>query len=118
MLRAFSFILSPALILVAFGANADVLRMEKLNRTVVMEEPITMMPTPYRGLTKTQVRNSYGEPQITYPAVGDPPITRWDYEGFHVFFEHNLVLHSVIPNKPLQVDHQDELKPANISELR
>ncbi|MGB1580441.1 MAG: hypothetical protein ACPHER_02915 [Nevskiales bacterium] len=118
MFRAFSFILGPTLVFVAVTANADVLRMEKLNRTIVMEEPISMMQTPSRGLSKANVRAAYGEPSTTTAAVGDPPISRWDYDGFHVFFEYDLVLHSVIPNKPLQVDHQDELQPANISELQ
>jgi hypothetical protein len=27
--------------------------------------------------------------------VGAPPITRWDYADFSVFFEHNLVIHAV-----------------------
>jgi len=29
-------------------------------------------------------------------AVGDPPISRWEYNGFSVYFEHDLALHSVI----------------------
>jgi hypothetical protein len=27
--------------------------------------------------------------------VGDPPITRWEYPGFVVYFEHHLVVHTV-----------------------
>jgi hypothetical protein len=30
------------------------------------------------------------------PAVGEPPISRWEYTGYTVYFEHDLVLHSVI----------------------
>ena len=29
-------------------------------------------------------------------AVGNPPITRWEYPSFVVFFENNIVLHSVV----------------------
>jgi hypothetical protein len=43
-----------------------------------------------------QVRQQYGNPVTEHPAVGEPPITRWDYAGYSVFFEHDLVLHSVV----------------------
>jgi len=52
--------------------------------------------TPHTGITMTQVREQYGNPLSEQAAIGEPPISRWDYEGFSVFFEHNLVLHSVI----------------------
>lgn len=104
--------LIPPLLLVAQLSQADVLHMEKQNRTVVMESPIDLTSTPHRGMSMEGVRLQYGAPEITYPAVGDPPITRWDYDLFHVFFEHNLVLHAVIPGQPLRIDHQEELQPA------
>jgi hypothetical protein len=28
--------------------------------------------------------------------VGAPPITRWDYAGFSVFFEHDRVIDAVV----------------------
>ena len=51
--------------------------------------------TPRNGLTMAQVRQQYGEPANTVAAVGEPPISRWEYTGFSVFFENDLVLHSV-----------------------
>ena len=30
------------------------------------------------------------------PAVGKPPISRWEYPGFVVYFEHDHVIHSVV----------------------
>lgn len=50
---------------------------------------------PHRGLSMDQVRAQYGEPMMTKPAVGNPPITRWEYQGYCVYFEHNLVITSV-----------------------
>ena len=97
---------------------ADVLRMEESTRTIVMEAPIDFVATPTRGMSMDSVRNAYGEPKESYPAVGQPPISRWDFEKFHVFFEHNMVLHAVVPNQPLRIDHQEELQPATVSELR
>jgi hypothetical protein len=51
---------------------------------------------PERGMQMDAVEARYGAPATRYPAVGQPPITRWDYPGFVVFFENNLVLHAVV----------------------
>jgi hypothetical protein len=50
---------------------------------------------PTRGMSQESVQANFGAPQSTVAAVGDPPISRWDYADFVVFFEHNLVIHSV-----------------------
>jgi len=51
---------------------------------------------PSRGMNKDNVRNVFGEPAREHAPVGDPPITRWDYADYSVFFEYNKVLHSVM----------------------
>lgn len=51
---------------------------------------------PVRGMSMANVRNVFGEPLEAHPAVGEPPITRWDYDGYSVFFEFDKVLHSVV----------------------
>lgn len=53
-------------------------------------------PTPTRGMSKQGVRDAFGEPNTEHPPIGDPPITRWDYDRFSVFFEYDKVLHSVV----------------------
>ena len=66
---------------------------------VLLIESIASAPsinTPRNGLTMGQVRQQFGDPASTVAAVGEPPISRWEYTGFSVFFEHDLVLHSVI----------------------
>ncbi len=50
---------------------------------------------PGRGMSKTEVRAQFGEPRQTRAAVGNPPITRWNYDGFSVYFENDTTLHSV-----------------------
>jgi hypothetical protein len=50
---------------------------------------------PKSGTTMASVEATYGAPTQRHGAVGDPPITRWDYPGFSVYFEHELVIHSV-----------------------
>jgi hypothetical protein len=72
---------------------------------------------PRKGLTMSQVVKQFGEPQTKHAAVGggsahQPPITRWDYNGFSVFFEHEHVVDSVVPGDRPEVKHEDQLKPA------
>ncbi len=38
----------------------------------------------------------FGAPVNRHPTVGAPPITRWDYNGFSVFFEKDRVIDSVV----------------------
>jgi len=53
------------------------------------------------GLTKAQVEARFGAPEKRHapvPAQGtrlNPPITRWDYDGFSVFFERDIAIHRV-----------------------
>jgi hypothetical protein len=59
--------------------------------------PATASPaTPPRGATMDDVRSKFGAPSQESPAVGTPPITRWEYSGYVVYFEHDRVLHTVV----------------------
>lgn len=51
---------------------------------------------PTRGMTMERVEATFGAPSNRVPAVGEPPITRWEYPGFVVYFEHRIVLHTVV----------------------
>jgi hypothetical protein len=42
------------------------------------------------------VQGRFGEPTQRRGTVGSPPITRWDYPQFSVYFEHDRVLHAVL----------------------
>ena len=50
---------------------------------------------PSRGMSMQQVEKLYGSPANRRAPVGDPPITRWEYAGFIVYFEYRHVIHSV-----------------------
>ena len=50
---------------------------------------------PDRGASMDRVQAEFGAPSIQQVAIGEPPITRWDYPGFVVYFEHSAVIHSV-----------------------
>lgn len=51
---------------------------------------------PARGTSMEKVEAQFGAPTERLPAVGEPPITRWKYPGFEVYFEHQLVIHTVV----------------------
>jgi hypothetical protein len=70
-------------------ARADELRMQPIRTRDDLAHPV-------RGMTMDNVRASYGEPARRQGAVGDPPITRWEYDGFVVYFEYQYVLHTVV----------------------
>jgi len=56
------------------------------------------VPAPTRGMTMSEVADKFGAPVSKIPAVGNPPISRWEYPGFVVYFERDHVIHSVIAN--------------------
>lgn len=76
-------------------ASADVLLLESI-------ESAPAIPTPHRGLSMTDVRQQYGDPVTEYPTVSanggpyQPPITRWDYDKYSVFFERDVVIDAVV----------------------
>ena len=79
-----------ALALATAGADAQ----------VSQPTPAASTGGPGRGMTMAQVEQRYGEPARKLDAVGQPPITRWVYPGFVVFFEGNLVIHTVNQANP------------------
>lgn len=50
---------------------------------------------PTRGMTMREVEKRFGAPREKLPAVGKPPITRWKYAGYTVYFEFQYVIDSV-----------------------
>ena len=67
--------------------------------TLVVTEELTLRVAagerPTRGMRMSAVEARFGAPQNRHATVGEPPITRWDYTGFAVFFEHDRVIHAV-----------------------
>lgn len=70
-----------------------------LAETIVVNDQVqvreSQVDRPKRGSTMEQVEKHFGAPVTRHPTVGQPPITRWDYNGFSVFFEHERVIHAV-----------------------
>lgn len=53
---------------------------------------------PGRGMSMEMVQNRFGDAREKFPAVGTPPITRWIYNNFTVYFESEFVIHAVVNN--------------------
>ena len=51
---------------------------------------------PARGMTMDTVQSRFGAPSQKLAAVGQPPITRWEYPSYVVYFEYDHVIHSVV----------------------
>ncbi len=72
--------------------------------TVVVNEQVQVrdaqMDLPKRGSTMGEVEKRFGAPVTRHATVGgaphQPPITRWDYNGFSVVFERDRVIDSVV----------------------
>ncbi|MDJ0917283.1 MAG: hypothetical protein QNJ05_05920 [Woeseiaceae bacterium] len=51
---------------------------------------------PTRGMSEASVEAKFGSPKSKQAAVGEPPISRWEYDGFVVYFEYDKVIHAVV----------------------
>ncbi len=74
-------------------AHAESLRMK------VQKEQ--RMNLPKRGMSMADVKRAYGAPLKVLPTRGgsskhQPPIHRWEYANYIVYFEYKHVIHSVL----------------------
>ena len=72
-------------------AHAQTLQMGDSENAARFEQP----GKPTRGMTQERVQAEFGSPESTQAAVGEPPISRWEYANFVVFFEYDRVVHAV-----------------------
>ena len=68
---------------------------------------------PTRGMSMANVEHIFGAPLQKLPAVPDPgtklhpPITRWIYANYVVYFEYNYVVHTVLKAHPFKNGDSD-----------
>ena len=55
---------------------------------------------PVRGMTQRTVLDRFGEPNSMTVPVGEPPISKWTYDKYTVYFESSVVIHSVLTHTP------------------
>jgi len=65
-------------------------------------------PLPPEGMSMQSVRAGWGEPAVAHDPVGKPPITRWDYTEFSVYFEYDHVVHAVVPHRAADPENRDD----------
>lgn len=98
--------LAASLALATGAVMADTLSMPVA--TLPPGTPTTPVPTsatspheynvemPVRGMTMTEVTQHFGQPREKRVPVGQPPITRWVYPKYTVYFEYKYVIDSVL----------------------
>ncbi len=86
-------LLAAAPLALPSAAHAESLRMK-----VRQEQGMNL---PRRGMSMSQVERQYGPPVRKLQTRGGdspkhPPINRWEYANYIVYFERNHVIHSVV----------------------
>lgn len=96
----FTFTTLLALGLLQTSVPADVLMIH-----AIAKEPANTaggLPRPTKGMSMAHVQGRFGEPTTRHAPVGtpgsrhQPPITRWTYPRFTVYFENDHVVNSVV----------------------
>ena len=94
MVRRVLFVLLAATALVTLPTvSADTLLIEGLNRSKASAQE-----RPKRGMSMNTVESTWGQPVAKRNAIGEPPIARWEYSSFIVYFEYAHVIHAVVKN--------------------
>lgn len=70
-------------------ARADVLLIEEVRERMLRD-------LPSNGMSAVEVERRYGSPRERHAPVGEPPITRWVYQDYSVYFEYDIVIESVL----------------------
>lgn len=96
-------ILALGLMVLASAASADTLLVERAKRD-------RGAGLPNKGMTMSAVETQFGAPTQRMDAVGQPPITRWVYGAFTVYFEGSKVIHAV-----LSKSSKEEMGPKPVS---
>ena len=75
-------------------ATADVLLLDAIESAPPNASSGVMRPRS--GSSMATVRGGYGEPVSIKGPIGEPPITRWIFDDFTVYFEFDRVIEVVV----------------------
>ena len=87
------------ILLFVFAGTGSTLNADTLLLDSIMDSPPNSpagLIRPHRGMPMQDVKARFGEPVEIYNRVGEPPITRWVYPGYTVFFEFDRTITTVI----------------------
>lgn len=90
-------LLACAVILISSHATAEVLLVDAVAQNPQNSAQGLLRPTT--GQTMARVRQQFGTPDNELPWIGNPPISRWVYADFTVYFEHEHVITTVVHRK-------------------
>jgi len=76
------------------SAHADTLLLEAISSAP--PNATDGVPRPRSGASMGSVTTQFGEPESKREAIGEPPITRWIYPGYTVYFEGDRVIEVVV----------------------
>lgn len=95
MRRLFRLFALPALV---FGLSLNAVQADTLTvpEKAAPEAETYSVDLPGRGMSMAEVEKRFGPPGRKDDEVGTPPITRWLYENFSVYFEYQFVIHAVV----------------------
>lgn len=82
-------LLLSLVLLLPLAAQADTLTIP------IGQQGADLTEVPQKGQSKRSVLERFGLADEEHPTVGKPPITRWDYREFSVYFEYDHVIDSV-----------------------
>ena len=88
-MKIHSFMIIAGLLIITNIAVADKLIIDRVYESEAFN-------VPQRGLSMNQVTATYGEPLMKFDSIGNPPITKWEYPEFLVYFEKSWVIRSVV----------------------
>lgn len=96
--------LALTLLLASPMVPADTLLVQRVERSKASA-------LPRKGSSMATVESQYGAPTEKKAAVGQPPITRWIYPAFTVYFEYDHVINAVV-NKSTDLEIGPKPVPA------
>ena len=86
-----------ALITTPLTSTANNAPLNNQYTTTMVSQQAANHPTakPRRGMEMSHVESQFGFPVQNMTPAGTPPIARWIYKDFTVYFERQYVIHSV-----------------------
>ena len=91
-------LLPPCSLLCLALSLTPAIAQENSTKSTVLKRPSTIASSsslPTRGLSKESVEQHFGAPTSRHKSIGTPPISRWVYPGYVVYFEYNHVIQAV-----------------------
>jgi len=93
-------LLMPSIVLITLTSTTS--HAETIKVPVGQQSRDQQVERPTLGMHQNMVEKHFGAPLSLQEPKGTPPISRWEYEHFVVYFESDHVIHSVIKHRPTQ----------------